>query len=113
MVARQTGVERETPMTKKATPKTKTATRRHMAAFTLSALERMLLVLYHSVPVPVRAEVGRHLFHAWTHPAVESERKPGDVRYRAAMMRFKLGTFGLGLFDDIQAGETVTKKRGQ
>ncbi len=34
-------------------------------AYRLSGVERILLTLYHTVPVSVRAHVGRTLFDAW------------------------------------------------
>ena len=94
-------------MSKKA--KTAKARRRTSApAFTLTGLERMLLVLYNTVPVAVRADVGRRLFHAWTHPDPDVANE-NAIRWQLAKARFPFGTLSVNVFDDVQAGEPLEK----
>jgi hypothetical protein len=97
--------------TKTAQPRRRTPSRESLAdrkAFPLSPMERMLLVLYSSVPVAVRAAVGSHLFHAWTHPSPD-DRQANDVQFRAAVVRFQTSALTVDVFDDIQAGEPIDK----
>lgn len=72
-------------------------------AFELSDVERVLLVLYHAVPVSVRAELGQRLFFAWTHPP-PSERATNELRYQEAAERFDIGQVSVEVFADLEAG---------
>ena len=74
------------------------------AAFQLTDIERMLLVLYRAVPITVRAELGERLFYAWTHPP-PSERESSALRYKEAAAHFQAGLLTVDVFDDLQAGE--------
>ena len=93
-------------MPKKKTPKSR---RPPVPTFALSNLERMLLVLYHTVPVSVRADLGQRLFHAWTHPPSPDHALANDTRWKAALVRFEGGTLDLSALDDVQAGEAQQK----
>lgn len=75
--------------------------------FQLSKLERMLLVLYHAVPVTVRADVGRRLFQAWTNPS-PADRDLNAIRWKAAKARFQGDALEVNLLDAVQAGEALT-----
>lgn len=76
-------------------------------SFKLSGLERTLLVFYHTVPVGVRAEVGRRLFDAWLSTAKNDDREETERRWIAANKRFRGGSLLMSTFDDLRAGEPI------
>ncbi len=89
----------------------KPARTKRVLAFPLSDVERILLVLYRTVPVADRADVGRQLFWAWTH-ASEADQDANDYRRKLASAHFKIDDLDISIFDDLQAGEAMAEAAG-
>ena len=89
----------------------KPARTKRMPAFPLSDVERILLVLYRTVPVADRADVGRQLFWAWTH-ASEADKDANEYRRKLASARFKTADQDISVFDDLQAAEVMAEAGG-
>lgn len=80
--------------------------RKFARRFSLTEVERMLLLLYRTVPQDTRARVGEILFDAWTH-GDDDDKAEMQRRYKEASRAFDTGPLLVEVFDHLCAGGVI------